>query len=80
MMTEALSGFERITQSGEIRTLPYEWLPDHSWKDAVMPPAVPEAVEASSDFRLPRFDTPQYQSEADAAAADSGCPTCVFLS
>ena len=80
MMTEALGGFERITQSGEIGTLPFEWLPDHSWKDAVMQPAVPGADSTSSDFRLARFDTPQYQSAADAAAADSGCPTCVFLS
>ena len=79
MMTEALKGFEDITQSGDIKTLPYEWLADHSWKDAVMQPAARGDAGAGSDFRLPRFDTPQYQFEADAEVADEGCPTCVFL-
>jgi len=79
MMAEALDGFAGITQSGEIKILPYEWLPDHSWKDAVMQPAALDAAEGDSDFRLPRFDTPQYQYEADAEVADASCPTCVFL-
>jgi hypothetical protein len=79
MMTEALKGFEDITQSGDIKTLPYEWLADHSWKDAVMQPAAPGAAGDGSDFRLPRFETPQYQFEADAEVADVSCPTCVFL-
>ena len=79
MMTEALTGFQDITQSGNIKTLPYEWLAGHSWEDAVMQPAAPGAAGDGSDFRLPRFETPQYQFEADAEVADVSCPTCVFL-
>ena len=79
LMSEALKGFEEMTHSGDIKTLPFEWQPDHGWKDAVMRPAAPDGAGADSDFRLPRLDTPQYQFESDAEAADSGCPTCVFL-
>ena len=39
----------------------------------------------ASDDRVGRFDTPQYQSEADRLAAEGNlavgeCPGCVFLS
>lgn len=88
ILVDALSTFETIARPGEIVTLEHAWADDDAWKDDVMRPRS-EAAEASDpdgfeDDRAPRRDTPQYQTEEDAAlaarslAAD-GCPTCVFL-
>ena len=60
----------RIAKSpGEVLTLPYRWATNDDWKDGVM----------QNDSRLPRHDEPQYQTKADADAADPACQTCVFL-
>lgn len=66
----ALNHIRDAKSSGEVLTLPHRWAANDGWKDGVM----------QKDSRLPRHDEPQYQTPADAAAADPVCPTCVFLS
>lgn len=81
VMRETLAAFEQIDSPGTIVDLPHEWLADDSWKDRVMRPQPKDdrVSDGHSDDRVERFDTPQYQTSADAEAADSECPTCVFL-
>lgn len=74
----ALSAFEEIDQSGGIIRLPFEWAEDEGWKDSVMQVNADNPA-ATSDFRLERFETPQYQRSSDSEVADENCPTCVFL-
>lgn len=87
ILVEALHYFETIREPGTIERLPYEWSDDDAWKDRVMRPepgsdrAKPESW---GDDRVERHDAPQYQCTldrdlAEAALADEGCPTCVFL-
>ena len=81
VMRDTLAAFEQIETPGTIVDLPYEWQADESWKDRVMRPQ-PKSdrdADAHSDDRVERFGTPQYQTAADAEAADESCPTCVFL-
>lgn len=80
-MVDALRHFEEITVPGAIETLDYAWAADDEWKDGVMRP---KARGGHGDDRVERFDTPQYQSEADSAAAEEvlaggGCRTCIWL-
>ena len=79
-------GFEDMEQPGSIADLPLRWSEDDVWKDVVMRPQNGKEIEPSDDThglagdqRTPRHDTPQYQHPEDALAADSQCPTCVFL-
>ena len=65
----ALNHIRNAKSPGEVATLPYHWATNDDWKDGVM----------QNDSRLPRHDEPQYQTQADADAADTACPTCVFL-
>lgn len=53
----------------------YRWAADDAWKDTVMRPG----GSGGGDDRMTRVDVPQYQCEADAAAADPQCPTCIWL-
>ncbi|MCY4212972.1 MAG: hypothetical protein OXF68_05030 [Gammaproteobacteria bacterium] len=84
IMMEALEAFAAIRQPGEIITLPHRWSDDDGWKDRAMRPE-PCAGGRAADDRVARFDTPQYQSEADQVAAEASlategkCPGCVFL-
>ncbi len=82
VLRDTLAAFAAIDRPGTIVDLDYEWQPDDSWKDRVMRPD-PDKPGGDGgghdDDRVARFDTPQYQTEADAAAADSACPTCFFL-
>ena len=83
IMIDALNAFETIQQPGEIIPLPHRWSDNDSWKDHAMRPK-PRTDGAAADDRVQRFDTPQYQSEADRAAAEAevaagGCRGCVFL-
>ena len=64
----ALGHIERARRPGEVLELPWRWAEDDDWKDSVM----------KSDKRIERFDTPQYQTEADEEMADPVCPTCIF--
>lgn len=76
VMLDTLNALESIQQPGTIRTLPYRWASDDSWKDGVMR-ADPDG--AMNDSRVERFDTPQYQHPDDQPPAASECATCVFL-
>jgi hypothetical protein len=78
--------FENMERPGSIADLPMRWSEDDAWKDVVMKPQNEAGVDLSDDVRglagdqrTPRHDTPQYQHTEDALAADSQCPTCVFL-
>ena len=79
VLRDTLNAFAGIDTPGTIIDLNYEWQPDDSWKDRVMRPDPDKYGGGHDDDRVARFDTPQYQTEADAAAADAACPTCVFL-
>ena len=57
-MRDALTAVTTITESGTIIPLDYEW--PEPWRDQAR---VPE------DHRSVRYDTPQYQTEKDRAAA-----------
>ena len=82
IMRDTLNAFVDITVPGTIIDLAYSWRDDDSWKDKVMRPQTSERPSSNSkhnDDRVQRFDTPQYQSTADADAADPDCPSCIFL-
>jgi len=72
IMLEALDAFTSLTSPGTVKVLPFRWSEDESWKDRVF---------AEGDDRLPRRDTPQYQSEEDRRLAEKAgappCPVCV---
>ncbi len=74
ILREALEGFESLTVPGSIKMLPFVWSEDETWKSEAF---------AGDDTRTGRVDTPQYQSEEDRIAAESGtsphdreCPVC----
>ena len=72
IIMEALNAFVSLTEPGSIKMLPFEWSEDTSWKET--------AMAGSYDDRLPRSDTPQYQSEEDRLRAEntkvSDCAVC----
>jgi D-proline reductase (dithiol) PrdB len=75
ILADTLDALETIDVPGTIRTLDYGWDADDAWKAAER--------AGRDDFRLERFDTPQYQLDADRRAAEAeiardGCPSCVF--
>jgi hypothetical protein len=82
IVRDALRAFETLTQPGQVVMLRYGWADDDAWKDGVMRPRSPGSTH--DDARVERAAQPQYQSEADRAAAEAalasgGCPTCVWL-
>ncbi|MCH2186869.1 hypothetical protein MK280_13460 [Myxococcota bacterium] len=85
ILRSALAGFETLQTPGGVIDLGYTWAEDDSWKDAVMRPRARSGDEETfEDDRTPRVNIPQYQTEedqrlADAALAQGGCPTCIFL-
>lgn len=58
----ALQGFETMRQPGEIRVLPNRWNASGAWTEEA-------ARSRGEDTRQPRDETPQFQFEADRAAA-----------
>ena len=82
IVRDALRAFETLHSPGEVAMLPYEWAGDDAWKDSVMQPRTGESRQR--DDRVERRGDPQYQTDADRAAADAalahgGCATCVWL-
>jgi hypothetical protein len=72
ILADALGAFDTMTAPGSIRRLPYRWSEDEEWK---------EKAFAGGDDRLPRRDTPQYQTredrrKAEARSPGSSCPDC----
>ncbi len=82
IVRDALMAFETLKVPGETVMLRYEWADDDAWKDGVMRP---RAIGSKhDDSRVERVGQPQYQTEADRAAAETamaqgGCPTCIWL-
>ena len=84
IMLDTLHAAADIKSPGTLIDLPYQWREDDIWKDYVMRPKPNDESRDTSDGgheddRVERYDTPQYQTEGDAAAADESCDTCVFL-
>lgn len=58
------------SEPGVIVDLPHVWADTDDWKDRVMQVKTSSSGKPSTeDDRVARHDTPQYQTEADAAAA-----------
>lgn len=62
ILLEALEAFTSLETPGSVKTLPFRWDDDASWK---------EAEKAKGDDRVERYDTPQYQYEADKRLAEA---------
>ena len=62
LVRAALRGFETMTRPGEIRVLPNRWDAGGGWQQEA-------ARSGGGDTRQPRDETPQFQYEADRAAA-----------
>jgi len=74
ILTEALEGFSSLKTPGSIKHLPFRWSDDDAWK---------LMAASSGDDRVPRYDTPQYQNDADRRRAEEqrppACPACDLL-
>jgi D-proline reductase (dithiol) PrdB len=72
ILLEALDAFASLSTPGTVKTLPFRWSDDESWKDRAF---------AGGDDRLPRHDTPQYQCDEDRRLAEQAgalpCPVGV---
>ena len=82
VMRATLSAFEAITAPGTIVDLNVAWADDDGWKDRVLRPRIDKRT--TNDDRVGRSPTPQYQTEADAAAAADGhagtdCVVCAGI-
>jgi len=72
ILADALASFDEASVPGSIRMLPHRWSEDEAWKTTAF---------AGGDERLPRFDSPQYQTEEDRRKAECTasrpcCPGC----
>ncbi|MFW6080407.1 MAG: hypothetical protein ACOC7W_00735 [Desulfosalsimonas sp.] len=66
----ALDCFNTISKPGSITTLPFQWDEEGAWKKEML---------EKEDQRLPRHDTPQYQSMEDRARAEAGDTSAIGL-
>ncbi len=79
------------TEPGQITDLPHRWSSSDDWKDRVMRPK-PKATTsissgdeaATTDDRVQRYETPQYQCATDATAAaishaEAECLVCAGI-
>lgn len=62
ILIEALDGFVLLTGPGTVKVLSFQWSEDSSWKET--------AERGNDDDRLPRHDTPQYQTQEDRIRAE----------
>ena len=67
IMLQALEAFTSLTEPGAVKMLPFRWPDDDGWQETAM---------RDKDERLPRLDTPQYQSEDDRRRAEETCALC----
>jgi hypothetical protein len=67
IVLQALAAFTALTTPGCVKMLPFRWSDDEAWK---------ETAQRGPDDRLPRYDTPQYQTEEDRLRAEAHDPSC----
>jgi len=71
ILRQALDSFNSMTEPGAIKTLPFRWSDQDEWKNTAM---------RGGDTRIPRHDTPQYQTEEDRFRAETNaaqaCAVC----
>ena len=85
VLIEALAAFQEMKEPGEVKTLPFQWSEDESWRENPMGGGRKEETsndQGGSDFRTPRVDIPQYQEPEDKEAfeqqhKDGACGLCV---
>ena len=65
ILRAALEGFTSLTTPGSVKMLPFRWSEDEDWKDT---------AQRGPDDRRPRYETPQYQNEADRQCAEANAP------
>ena len=76
ILKAALQSFQTLRSPGAVHILPFQWSEDDSWQDT---------AQRGPDDRRPRYDTPQYQNDADRRRAEehsvrnggSCCLSCV---
>ncbi len=66
ILERVFDGLTALTAPGTVM-LPFKWTEDEAWK---------ETAERGADKRLPRHDSPQYQSEEDRLLAEANDPSC----
>ena len=64
ILVAALDAFTSLDEPGRVKMLPFRW-PSDEWKREAM---------SGGDERLPRHDTPQYQTEEDRLRAEACSP------
>ncbi len=80
VMRETLDAFETLSVPGSMAHLDHRWSDTDNWKDKAFMPVESAETDGSDektaasggsydDDRVARYDTPQYQTEEDAAAA-----------
>lgn len=85
IVSAALEVLVAATEPGTVVDLPHAWADTDDWKDAVMRVSTtPSGSKETVDDRVERFATPQYQTSADAAAAeaaheDHDCLVCAGI-
>lgn len=69
ILVQALDAFTTLTEPGLVKHLPFRWSEQDEWKATAM---------MDGDARIPRHDTPQYQTEEDRMHAEAhAAQTCV---
>lgn len=71
IMREALDAFTALTAPGSVKMLPFQWSEGDDWKGT---------AQSGPDDRLPRYDTPQYQTDEDRQRAEAGHASCAVRS
>jgi hypothetical protein len=61
ILRQALEGLTTLTAPGTVLRLPFQWSAEDEWRDT---------AQRGPDDRLPRYDTPQYQTEDDRLRAE----------
>ena len=62
ILREALAAFTSLTTPGSVKMLPFQWDSKETWK---------ETAQRGPDDRRPRYETPQYQTDADRRRAEA---------
>ena len=62
ILQAALASFQTLHMPGSVHFLPFRWSDDDRWQDT---------AQRGPDDRRPRYDTPQYQNDADRRRAEA---------